>query len=184
MTIARRTSIAIVGGGIGGLTVAASLLRAGFDVHVYEQASALGEVGAGINIGPNASRVLHRLGIAEALGRTCVKLCLTSGAGMMDVFCSAPRWGKRSRPLSAHRSILFIVAFCTRISGCDPSRPLSPNGCSPTLAPKMALFTSASVAVDVLPSRFHTILIVSGQMQFVFFVGVVVRRKCIGHRHT
>jgi len=73
MTIARRTSIAIVGGGIGGLTVAASLLRAGFDVQVYEQASALGEVGAGINIGPNASRVLHRLGIAEALGRTCVK---------------------------------------------------------------------------------------------------------------
>jgi salicylate hydroxylase len=73
MTIARRTSIAIVGGGIGGLTVAASLLRAGFDVQVYEQASVLGEVGAGINIGPNASRVLHRLGIAEALGRTCVK---------------------------------------------------------------------------------------------------------------
>ena len=73
MTIARRTSIAIVGGGIGGLPVAASLLRAGFDVQVYEQASALGEVGAGINIGPNASRVLHRLGIAEALGRTCVK---------------------------------------------------------------------------------------------------------------
>ena len=53
--------------------MAASLLRAGFDVQVYEQASALGEVGAGINIGPNASRVLHRLGIAEALGRTCVK---------------------------------------------------------------------------------------------------------------
>ena len=44
----------------------------------------------------------------------------------------------------------------------------------------MALLTSASVAVDVLSSRFHTILIVCGQMQFVFFVGVVVRGKCIG----
>jgi 2-polyprenyl-6-methoxyphenol hydroxylase-like FAD-dependent oxidoreductase len=35
---------------------------------LYEQGRALGEVGAGINIGPNASRILHRLGIAEVLG--------------------------------------------------------------------------------------------------------------------
>jgi salicylate hydroxylase len=70
---ARRTSIAIVGGGIGGLTAAACLLRAGFDVHVYEQASGLSEVGAGINIGPNASRILHRLGICEELKKTGIK---------------------------------------------------------------------------------------------------------------
>jgi 2-polyprenyl-6-methoxyphenol hydroxylase-like FAD-dependent oxidoreductase len=73
MSIARRTSIAIIGGGIGGLTAAASLLHAGFDANVYEQAKALGEVGAGINIGPNASRILHRLGIAEVLGGTGIK---------------------------------------------------------------------------------------------------------------
>jgi salicylate hydroxylase len=70
---ARRTSIAIVGGGIGGLTAAACLLRAGFDAHVYEQASTLSEVGAGINIGPNASRILHRLGIGEELRKTGIK---------------------------------------------------------------------------------------------------------------
>jgi salicylate hydroxylase len=67
------TSIAIIGGGIGGLTAAAVLQRAGFDVQVYEQAKALGEVGAGINIGPNASRILHRLGIADSLRRTGVR---------------------------------------------------------------------------------------------------------------
>jgi len=71
--IARPASIAIIGGGIGGLTAAASLLHAGFDVQVYEQAKALGEVGAGINIGPNASRILHRLGIADVLERSGVK---------------------------------------------------------------------------------------------------------------
>ena len=49
------------------------MLRAGFDVHVYEQASRLSEVGAGINIGPNASRILHRLGIAEVLRETGVE---------------------------------------------------------------------------------------------------------------
>jgi salicylate hydroxylase len=73
VTVASQTSIGIIGGGIGGLTAAASLLRAGFDVQVYEQAGTLGEVGAGINIGPNASRILHRLGIADELGRTGVK---------------------------------------------------------------------------------------------------------------
>jgi salicylate hydroxylase len=70
---ARRTSIAVIGAGIGGLTAAACLLRAGFDVHVYERASRLSEVGAGINIGPNASRILHRLGIAEELRKTGIK---------------------------------------------------------------------------------------------------------------
>jgi len=68
-----QTSVAIIGAGIGGLATAVSLLRAGFDVQVYEQARALGEVGAGINISPNASRILHRLGLAEVLEKTGVK---------------------------------------------------------------------------------------------------------------
>jgi salicylate hydroxylase len=72
----KEISVAIVGGGIGGLSVALSLLRAGIDAHVYEQASVLGEVGAGIQISPNASRVLHRLGLADALARTGVKAAL------------------------------------------------------------------------------------------------------------
>ena len=66
-------SIAVVGGGIGGLAAALSLLRAGFDAQVFEQAAALGEVGAGIQISPNASRLLHRLGLSEALDRTGVR---------------------------------------------------------------------------------------------------------------
>jgi salicylate hydroxylase len=65
----RPSSIAIVGGGIGGLAAALSLLRAGFDVHVYEQAPELGEAGAGVQISPNAVRVLHGLGLADELGR-------------------------------------------------------------------------------------------------------------------
>jgi salicylate hydroxylase len=50
-----------------------SLLDAGFDVQVYEQASALGEVGAGVQISPNASRILHRFGLAEGLAKTGVR---------------------------------------------------------------------------------------------------------------
>jgi salicylate hydroxylase len=66
-------TIGIVGGGIGGLAAALSLLRAGLDVHVYERARTLGEVGAGIQVSPNASRILHRLGLAEALAQMGVK---------------------------------------------------------------------------------------------------------------
>ena len=69
----RGISIGVVGAGIGGLSAALSLLAAGFDVHVYEQASTLGEVGAGVQVSPNASRVLHRLGLGAALAATGVK---------------------------------------------------------------------------------------------------------------
>jgi salicylate hydroxylase len=67
------TSIAVVGAGIGGLTAALSLHRAGFDVHVYEQASTVSEVGAGIQVSPNASRVLHGLGLADDLAEMGVR---------------------------------------------------------------------------------------------------------------
>ncbi len=59
--------VLIVGAGIGGLSAALALRQAGFDAHVYEQASVLREVGAGVAISPNAVKVLHRLGLAEAL---------------------------------------------------------------------------------------------------------------------
>lgn len=65
-------SIAIVGGGIGGLSAALSLLQAGFDVHVYEQARLLREVGAGIVISPNATRILHGFGLAAELTKAGV----------------------------------------------------------------------------------------------------------------
>jgi 2-polyprenyl-6-methoxyphenol hydroxylase-like FAD-dependent oxidoreductase len=66
-------SIGVIGGGIGGLAAGLSLLRAGFDVHVFERAAAPREVGAGIQVSPNASRVLHRLGFAEELARMGVR---------------------------------------------------------------------------------------------------------------
>jgi salicylate hydroxylase len=65
--------IAVIGGGIGGLAAALSLHRAGFDVDVYEQAAELNEVGGGINMGPNAARLLYRLGLGEALDRDAVR---------------------------------------------------------------------------------------------------------------
>jgi salicylate hydroxylase len=62
-----RGSTIVVGAGIGGLTAALSLARAGRDVLVLEQAKQLGEVGAGIQLSPNATRVLYSLGLREQL---------------------------------------------------------------------------------------------------------------------
>lgn len=62
-------TIAIVGAGLGGLTCALALLRAGANVRVYEQASQLGEVGAGITLSPNASKVLIALGLGPGIDR-------------------------------------------------------------------------------------------------------------------
>jgi salicylate hydroxylase len=59
--------IAVIGGGIGGLSAALQLLKAGLDVHVYEQAERISEIGAGIQISPNASRLLLRLDLKAAM---------------------------------------------------------------------------------------------------------------------
>jgi salicylate hydroxylase len=55
--------VAIVGGGVGGLTLAASLRQQSISVQIFEQDSELREIGAGIAIGGNATRLLQRLGI-------------------------------------------------------------------------------------------------------------------------
>src|SRR6476646_3959872 len=59
--------IAVVGGGIGGLFAANALLSKGVSVSVYEQAPALGEIGAGVYITPNAVRQFERIGLGLAV---------------------------------------------------------------------------------------------------------------------
>ena len=60
-------SVVIIGGGIGGLFAANALIAQGLRVSVYEQASALGEVGAGVFVTPNAVRHLERVGLGPAV---------------------------------------------------------------------------------------------------------------------
>lgn len=61
------THIAIVGGGLAGLAAANALARSGIEVEVFEAAPALGEVGAAVNIAPNATRALIALGLGEKI---------------------------------------------------------------------------------------------------------------------
>jgi salicylate hydroxylase/6-hydroxynicotinate 3-monooxygenase len=63
-------NIAIVGAGIGGLAAASLLTRAGHNINVYEQAPRFARIGAGIQMAPNAVKVLRALGIEQQLRRT------------------------------------------------------------------------------------------------------------------
>lgn len=61
--MARSPKVAIVGAGIGGLTAALALRRRGVETIVYEQSARLGEIGAGLNLSPNALKAFRALGI-------------------------------------------------------------------------------------------------------------------------
>jgi len=63
--------IAIIGAGIGGAALALTLQRAGLDFILLEQATAFGEVGAGIQLSPNGVRILERLGLGDDLKACC-----------------------------------------------------------------------------------------------------------------
>ena len=60
-------SVLIAGGGIGGLAAGLAASRAGWNIHLFERAPAFSEVGAGIQLGPNAVRVLQGWGLSDAL---------------------------------------------------------------------------------------------------------------------
>jgi salicylate hydroxylase len=71
--LAATRNVIIAGAGIGGLTAALALSRAGFRATVLEQAAQLEEAGAGIQLSPNATRVLLALGLGDELRRTAVE---------------------------------------------------------------------------------------------------------------
>src|SRR3954451_2636363 len=62
------TRVAVIGGGMGGLTAAIALTRiAGVHVTVFEQARKLGDVGAGVTVAPNGQRVYDKLGLLDEI---------------------------------------------------------------------------------------------------------------------
>jgi 3-hydroxybenzoate 6-monooxygenase len=67
-----RIPFLIVGGGIGGLAAALALSRKGRRVHLIEKDDEFGEIGAGLQLAPNASRVLDRLGVLDEIAKSAV----------------------------------------------------------------------------------------------------------------
>jgi salicylate hydroxylase len=99
--------VVIVGGGIGGLTAANALARQGIQVRVFERAPRLGEIGAGISLGPNGYRLLTRMGLeAQILERgaamTTMQYCRPDGKLVVEEPATPMMMGM-------HRADLFDI---------------------------------------------------------------------------
>ena len=79
--MARRLRIIMIGGGIGGLAAARALSLRGHDVEIHERASTLGEIGAGLQLGPNAVKTLYALGLKDELHHVA---CMPDRNVMLD----------------------------------------------------------------------------------------------------
>ena len=114
--------IIVAGAGIAGLTAALAFAQRGFPVRVFERASRLEEVGAGLQLSPNATRILDRLGVLPALMPVAVRpkaVVLRSAADLRELtriplgVSADKRWG--SPYLVIHRADLHS-ALLARIS--------------------------------------------------------------------
>ncbi|MDM0113014.1 FAD-dependent monooxygenase [Variovorax sp. J22R133] len=110
----------IAGGGIGGLCAAVALARAGQVVDVLEQAPAFGEIGAGVQLGPNVTRRLKSLGLEESLARIAARPKALSIRNAVDghLLASMPLADAMERKygapyLCAHRADLHGVLLAS-----------------------------------------------------------------------
>jgi 6-hydroxynicotinate 3-monooxygenase len=128
--------VAVIGAGLGGLSVASFLQRAGFPVTVYEQASTFSRIGAGIILSANAMKVFRRLGIEQCLVKTGIRpdsyvsRAWSTGETMYEILFDAASVARYGGPyINIHRGDLHgvlervvaprTIAFNHRLVGID-----------------------------------------------------------------
>ena len=103
--------IVVAGAGIGGLCAALALIRRGFEVVICEQAAELREVGAGVQLSPNGTRVLAALGVLDDLRAVAVE----AEAKEIRLWNSGETW-----PCRSGRSFGLLRSRRTRIIFSEP----------------------------------------------------------------
>ena len=117
-----RDETIIVGGGIGGLSAALMLSRAGLRVRVLEQADEFAEIGAGLQLAPNATRLLHRHGLLDDLLDTAVQprqlLAMNALSGQkltaLDLEQVRSRYGAPYIVMHRHDLLEVLVRHCRK----------------------------------------------------------------------
>jgi hypothetical protein len=145
----------IAGGGIGGLAAALAASRAGWDVRLFERASAFSEVGAGIQLGPNVVKVLQGWGLADALqivaafperlqvrsavsGQLLGELPLGAAIAGVMARLTSPCTARICTPAAGGRAAACRREAAPEPAACSPSaRPRKPSRCRPTTAPAL-----------------------------------------------
>lgn len=171
MTSPAGPTVAVIGAGMGGLTAAAALRRAGIDAHVFEQAPAFARVGAGIQISPNAFRALESFGVGPALRRIGVApVALCNRTWDTDELLNEVPGGDAAERrygvpyLLAHRADLHAVLVSMvspealhlnkRLADLRPT----PDGVELAFADGSAFRADVVVGADGIHSRVHELL--------------------------
>lgn len=193
--------IAVVGGGIGGLAAALAVARSGHSVTLVERAARFGEIGAGLQLAPNASLALEELGVLQAVQRTAVAppalvmMDALTGNQITSLDLRSEAYTKRfTHPyLVTHRTDLHsvLLAACQE----QPSVTLctghtvthvdqDESGVRLHFAESPSVLTAdAVVAADGLHSRLRQILVGDGDpvcSRYVAFRGALPTEKMTG----
>ena len=110
--------IAIIGGGIGGLTAALALRARGLKVTVFEQASVLREIGAGVSIQPNAALLLQRIGLTDGIkkiGSAITGFLLRTSLG--EVINTSARTWTGVQGYNVHRAEFLKLLIDVQLKG-------------------------------------------------------------------
>jgi len=187
MALAGR-NVTVIGAGIGGLAAALALSRRGARVTVLEQAPAISEVGAGIQITPNGAAVIEALGLGPALGAAALPntaVHLHDGrSGRTVLRLDLNRAGLASGYFLIHRAdLIALLEWAARAAGvtlrlgCRVERMVhGRRGCTLALEGGETLETSLAVSADGLHSRARRALNPSAEP---FFTGQVAWRATI-----
>jgi 2-polyprenyl-6-methoxyphenol hydroxylase-like FAD-dependent oxidoreductase len=156
----------IAGGGVGGLAAALALHRAGIDVKVFERAPAFAEVGAGMSLWPNATRVLQSLGVLEAVmarGEPVTQFNLQRPDGKM--ISSISMTGFPTPALCIHRADLHralrhsLPAGCLESNQCLQAFAQGPDGITARFADGLEARADGLIGADginsVIRSQIH-----------------------------
>lgn len=152
-------NVVIVGGGIGGLCAAVALVKKGIAVTVCERASEFREVGAGIQLSPNATRILHAWGFGPVLETVAFRPDAVEARGWLngDLISHAPLGDYIQSRLGApylhiHRAdfLALLINFLrnSRLAHLRPASPIS--HCGSNGEPWVAVQTGEQISGDVL----------------------------------
>lgn len=172
--------ILITGAGIAGLTAALALARKGHEVRVIERAEALSEVGAGLQLGPNAMRVLASLGVSDAVaaaGRSPQAITLRDGRTARTILtvplgdAALRRWG--AHYITVHRADLVAILAAaleaaqpgTLITGCAVES-IDPEAAQAVTADGQTLTADLIIGADGIQSRVRTALFGADSARF------------------
>lgn len=144
--------IAVAGAGIGGLTAALCLARAGHEVEIFERAPALRETGAGLQITPNGAAVLERLGLGPALDAASIRARAvqpTDGRSGRAIARFALDRGAHPYRFVHRAALVDLLAEAARAAGIRVSTGQTVTGVEP-LAGHLQFEQGSSIKADLI----------------------------------